>query len=470
MRWAGTMVELRRDRLATLTLSIMMLMAALGSSVANVALPTISQKLHTPILSTQWVVISYLLAVTTFVVSVGRLADSLGHRRLLLVGVGLFTVASMFGAVSPNLPLLIAARALQGVGAAVMMSVTLAMVSTTVSKEFVGTAMGTLGAMSAVGTALGPSVGGALTAALGWRSIFFLPIPFGVVGVAMARAYLPTDASTAAEAKSFDVAGTLLLALGLASYSLSMTVGKGRFGAISIVLLVAAAAVLTLFVLLQKRSKFPLVDLKLFGDRVLSGGLVNSLLVSTVLMSTLVVGPFYLAGGLQLGPSQAGLVLTVGPALVALCGIPAGRLTDRFSPAAVSAWGLAAIGSGCLLFYLFPAEWGVAGYLLPMLPIASGYAAFQTSNNTLVMSRVESGRRGVVSGVLNLSRNLGLVTGASVMTAIFAAASGPNPTQVQVGQGFRTTFAFAAALTAVALVIAVVGSREGFRRWVMQKS
>src|ERR1700740_3453853 len=159
-------------RWAVASLSLSMLLSSLSTSIANVALPTLAQAFTASFQEVQWVVLAYLLAITTLIVSAGRLADVTGRRRLLLVGILLFTLASVLCGVAPTLALLIAARAVQGLGAAIMMALTMAFVSETVPKARTGSAMGLLGTMSAIGTALGPSLGGILIAGLGWRALF----------------------------------------------------------------------------------------------------------------------------------------------------------------------------------------------------------------------------------------------------------------------------------------------------------
>jgi len=205
-------------RWALAALSLSMLLSALGTSIANVGLPTLADVLNASLQQVQWVVLAYLLAITTLVVSVGRLGDHMGRRRLLLIGIVVFTVASALCAVAPTLWLLIAARAAQGVGAAIMMALTMAMVGEIVTKEQTGRAMGLLGTMSAVGTALGPSLGGVLIAELGWRALFFANVPLGVMTFLLAFRYLPVDCcDPKADRDAFDAIGTLLLALTLAA-------------------------------------------------------------------------------------------------------------------------------------------------------------------------------------------------------------------------------------------------------------
>ncbi len=170
-------------RWAMASLSLSMLMSSLGTSIANVALPTLAQALDASFQAVQWVVLAYLLAITSTIVGVGRLGDLMGRRRLLLAGITVFTLASALCSAAPDLGWLIAARGLQGVGAATMMALTLALVGEVVPKERTGRAMGLLGTLSAVGTALGPTLGGMLIAVGGWEAIFLIQLPLGVAAL-----------------------------------------------------------------------------------------------------------------------------------------------------------------------------------------------------------------------------------------------------------------------------------------------
>lgn len=328
---AGSAPRVPSVRWALASLSLSMLLSSLGTSIANVGLPTLAQAFNASFQEVQWIVLAYLLAITTLIVSVGRLGDITGRRRLLLAGIFLFTLASALCSVAPTLWLLIAARALQGLGAAIMMALTIAFVGETVSKAKTGSAMGLLGTMSAIGTALGPSLGGVLIADLGWQAIFLISVPLGILTFLLAHRYLPADRQAPKpERAGFDPLGTLLLALTLAAYALAMTIGHGSFGPLNVALLVAATFGVGLFVLAEARVASPLIRLAMFRDPVLSGSLAMSALVSTVMMATLVVGPFYLSHGLGLDAAIVGLALSVGPIFAALTGVPAGRLTDRF--------------------------------------------------------------------------------------------------------------------------------------------
>jgi EmrB/QacA subfamily drug resistance transporter len=451
-----------------------MLLSSLGTSIANVALPTLAQAFAASFQDVQWVVLAYLLAITTLVVSAGRLGDMTGRRRLLLAGFALFTAASVLCGAAPTLWLLVAARAVQGLGAAVMMALTMAFVGETVPKEKTGRAMGLLGTMSAIGTALGPSLGGILIAGLGWRAIFLINLPLGLLTLLLAYRYLPVDRrAPKADQAGFDSVGTILLALTLAAYALAMTVGRGSFGPLNMALLLTAAVGVGLFVLAERQGATPLIRLQMFRDPALSASLVMSLLVATVMMATLVVGPFYLSRALGLDAAVVGLVVSVGPLVVATTGVPAGRMTDRFGAQRITVVGLIGIAAGSFILSVMPTAFGIPGYIGPLVVITAGYALFQTANNTDVMADVAREQRGVISGMLNLSRNLGLVTGASAMGAVFALASGTaNITRAPpeaVAIGMRTTFALAAALIGVAILIAI-GSRAIAGRFSLSRA
>lgn len=448
-------------RWALTSLSLSMLMSSLGTSIANVALPTFAQAFNASFQEVQWVVLSYLLAITTLIVSVGKLGDIIGRRRLLLNGIGLFTLASLLCGIASNLELLIAARTAQGLGAAIMMALTMTFVSETVPKEKTGRAMGLLGMTSAIGTALGPSLGGMLIAGFGWRAIFFVNIPLGILTFLLAYHFLPGDQpNTKTDRASFDKIGTLLLAVTLTFYALAMTLGRGNFGPLNVALLLAAVFGGGLFVLAESTISSPLIRLAMFRDPILSASFAMSSLVSTVMMATLVVGPFYLSQGLGLGTWLVGITLSAGPLIAALTSMPSGRLVDGFGAERMTRLGLVGIATGSLVLSIMPASFGVAGYLFSIVVITASYALFQTANNTDVMTDIRPDQRGVISGMLNLSRNLGLITGASVMGAVFAFASATTDIMTTspnaVTTGMQITFVVAAILIAVALVISIL--------------
>lgn len=409
----------------TSTLALSMLLASLGTSIANVALPTLTRAFHAPLPEVQWVVLAYLLAITVAIVAVGAAADVIGHRRMLLAGIAVFGVASVACGIAPTLGLLVAARAAQGLGAAVLMALTLALVRETVPGGKMGSAMGLLGTTSAIGTALGPSLGGALLAGPGWRALFLVLLPLALLNFGLAYRFLPADVHKG-RLTTFDWRGTLSLAVALGAYAIAVTVGP------RVLLLVAVAAAAGFLA-----AKRPVG----WRDRTLREGLAMNGLVATVMMTTLVVGPFYLSFELGLKPALVGAVMSAGPVMSAITGVVAGRIVDRWGASRMVAAGLVVMAIGGVSLTTLP---GVVGYVAALAVLTPGYQLFLTANNTAVMADVPGDRRGGIAGMLSLSRNLGLVTGASVMGAVFAATSA------------HVTFAVAAALIVAAIAIRFV--------------
>lgn len=446
-------------------LSLSALLPSLNTSIANAGLPELAYFFEASFQQVQWVVLGYLLAITTVIVGVGRLSDILGRRQVLLAGIGVFTGASLLCGAATSLGILIAARAAQGMGAAVMMAVSVALIGESVPKARVGRSMGLLGTMSALGTTLGPSLGGLLISRMGWRAIFLVNLPIGFVNLYLAHRYVWTSRPERKKAPArIDKLGTVLLGFTLAAYALAMTMGRGRLEVGNIVLLLAAGLGAALFVRVEARTVSPLVDLRIFRNPALAATLATSAMVSTVMMAILVVGPFYLSRAIGLDAAAVGIAMSAGPLMAALAGVPSGRLVDRFGPPRIAAAGLLVMPVGCLTLWITPSTAGALGYIGGTVVVTVGYALFQAANNTMAMAEVGPDQRGVVSGVLSLSRNLGLVTGASAMAAVFAMASGASDPAVAppeaVARGMRTTFLVAASINVAALAVAISNAKS----------
>lgn len=443
-------------RIVALSLSI--LLSSLSTSIVNVALPNLAQHFQASMQEVQWVVLAYLLAMTTLIVSVGRMGDLIGRRRLLLSGLIVFAFASGLCAIASNLWLLIAARALQGASAATLMALAMAMVTEALPKEKTGSAMGLLGSMSAIGTALGPALGGILMSSFGWQAIFSMMIPCALLTCLLVYRYLLPDNFPANQTRvTFDYVGSFLLTFSLATYALAMTMGRGSFKRLNVILLLLAFIGIVLFVFSQKRIARPLIHLTLFRQPELRNGFVMSALVTTVVMATLVVGPFYLAVAFKLTTTQIGVVMSLGPIVAALTGLPAGRLTDRCGATNMyrAALVVMLVGSGAMA--MLSGHFGLAAYIVPLVIMTAGYALFQAANNTAVMQNIAHEQRGLIAGLLSLARNLGLITGASLMGSLFAASSVHQIAMPDVVGGLRLTFAVATGLIILALVLALYG-------------
>ncbi|MFT3673488.1 MFS transporter [Aestuariivirga sp.] len=430
---------------AMAVLSMAMLLPSLGTSIANVALPTLAEHFGVSMAGAQWVVVAYLLAVTSFIVAAGRLGDQFGRTPILTAGIALFALASAAAALSPSLPFLIAARVAQGAGAAVLMSLTIAMVSDMVPQDKTGVAIGWLGTVSAVGTALGPTLGGMLISNAGWQTIFVLLAVLGGITWLLLRMFA-SAATPSRKVTSHDPVGMVLLAISLAALCAAATMWNRTAPASAFALAGGGMIGLAAFAAYELRIKAPLVRLQMVKQGQVASGLLGMMTVSVVVMTTLVVGPFYLTHELHLSPSNTGLVMSVGPVVAALTGVPAGKLVDAAGSGLMQLGGLlAALGGSAMMMFL-PQRLGVPGYVASLAVITLGYAVFQAANTTRLMQEVDKGDRGVMSALLGLARNLGLIVGASIMGAVYAVQS-----------SLIMTFALGGGLIGVCVVVTFLG-------------
>ncbi|HVI36432.1 MAG TPA: MFS transporter, partial [Gaiellales bacterium] len=393
------------------------IMDLLDSTVITIAAPTVRHELGGSTATMQWWAAGYTLAFGVFMIIGGRLGDVFGRRRIFVVGIVGFTAASAACALAPSPDFLVVMRVLQGGFGALLIPQGLGMIKTVFPPSEMGGAFAAFGPVMGLAAVGGPILAGWLVSAdllgTGWRMIFLVNLPLGILNVLLAYRFLPVDRrrETTEQRAGFDAVGTLLLAVTLAAYALAMTIGRGQFGPLNIALLLAAVVGAGSFVLVEARVASPLIRLAMFREPVLRASLAMSALVSTVMMATLVVGPFYLARGLGLQTALVGLVLSAGPLVAALTGVPAGRIVDRFGAQRMTVVGLVGIACGSSVLSMMPVRFGIAGYIAPIVVITASYALFQAANNTAIMTDIHPDQRGVISGMLSLSRNLGLITG-----------------------------------------------------------
>ncbi|MBN3136815.1 MFS transporter [Pectobacterium punjabense] len=385
----------------TITLALSILSASLGTSIANIALPTLTAIFSAPFAQVQAVVIAYLAAMAISVVIAGRLGDRYGLKLIFIAGLALFAVASLLCALAPQLWQLIVARTLQGIGAAFLMTLGMALLRQTAGEKHVGQAMGILGAVSALGTALGPSVGGWLLTTAGWRSLFWVQIPLVIIVLFLAFTLLPAT---------------------------------------------------------QVKTKAQLSGISPIRYMTLLPNLTINAAVASAMMTTLIIGPYYLGLGLSLHETLVGVVMAVGPAIAIFCGIPSGRLVDIWGFRRALYVGLSLVTAGTFMLAILPNLLGVTGYILSMVVLTPGYQLFQAANNTATLADIPGNQRGTVSGLLNLSRNIGLIVGASIMGQIFALSTGTedftHATPSSLASGLQFTFFIAGSMILAAIAFA----------------
>ncbi len=461
MRFAA---QTNPPRLAIIALSGAILLASMAVSITSVALPALSRAMEAPVSAVQWVVLVYLLSVTITIVLAGRCADLFGHRFILLSGLTIFTGSSLLCAIAPNLTTLIIARAIQGIGGAILMALPVSILRGMISAERTGSAMGLLASMSAVGTALGPALGGLLISGFGWRSAFILLAVSGFIILVLAIRAIPTSAPTPKTSQTLDVSGALLLALVLLLYAL-MT--SGQHITMNWNLSVSIPAILLaliFFIIVELRAPSPLVPLSVLRNPAISSSLLTNWLISSVMMAMLVVGPLFLSFGLLLGEARTGLVVAVGPVVAALAGVPAGRLTDRFGAKRILATGLSAMTVVLICMAYLPVHIGITGYIVSLIMLTPCFQLFLTGNNTAIINAAPEDQRGIISGLMGLSRNLGFMTGASVMATIFISSLGQpdlvHATVSSVDSAFTITLLTAAGLALISLIITLVSLKK----------
>lgn len=441
-------------------LAAVMVVAALGTSLVNVVLPAVADEFDVAMPSVQWVTLAFLLSSTVLIVPMGRWADTLGRARVLRLGLGVFVLASLLASVAPSLGVLIAARAVQGAGAAAMLSLPVALVRETVAKDHMGRAMGMIGSSMATGMALGPALGGVLAASsLGWHGTVFLLVPLGVAAWLLLRK-LPAARVAAPQRKSLDVAGLSLLATVLAGYAVALTLTPGGWLGTAGLLLVVVLGLFA-WVRVEKRAAAPLVDLGKLRELGIFGGLAMNFCGSLIMMTFTIIPPFYLTLGLGLDMGWMGLAMAVGPVAAILTGVPAGRWVDRWGARRMTAVGLAAMTAAALGFAVLVPLWGVAGFLVAAVVLTPGNQMFMAGNNTAIMSRAGAEQQGAVSGMLTLARNLGFITATAVMALVFNLAVDSADGPAGATLGMAASFGLAAIVGVLAVSLA--GSRRGGR-------
>ena len=404
-------------------------MATLDSSIVNIALPTLTQELSSDLARIKWVVIVYLLVITCLLLPWGRLADQYGRRRVFQLGFALFTGGSLACGLSATLGWLLLSRALQGLGASMLMANGPAIITAAFPSRERGKALGTLSMVVSAGLVAGPASGGFLINHWGWRSIFLVNIPVGILGFFLTRKFIPEDPPRKASLP-FDWAGALLQFLFFLSMivvvdppSISISGGDAisapRFLMVPLTLLLG-----WLFIRVESQIKAPLFDLSLLKNRTFWSANLASFLIFVSFSAVTVLMPFYLVELLRLDPSQAGLFMTAIPLTILVVAPISGRLSDRFGGRELSMVG-AAIGAISLL--IMAGAFGVGLDMASSSTLLIGTLAglgfstglFQSPNNNAIMSVVPPSKLGVASALLATVRNLGLVTGTGLATGIF---------------------------------------------------
>jgi EmrB/QacA subfamily drug resistance transporter len=461
-------IDYSRKWYVMLAVAMSIFLATIDGSIVNVALPILVRDLDAGFATVQWVILSYLLTQATLMLSMGRLGDMLGKKPIYMGGTAVFIAGSALCGLSPNVYWLIGFRVLQAVGAAMALTLGLAIITEAFPGTERGKALGLISTIVSIGIAIGPTIGGFILDFLSWQWIFYVNLPVGLIGILLAWRYVPDFKPVGRQ--TFDYLGAATFFTGLLALLLGLTLGPDAGYTQPAILLLFAASIifLALFVFIELRVKQPMVELRLFRNRLFSSDLFIRLLSFVAFSGLAILMPFYLQNVMQYSLRQVGLMLAVVPICLGLTGPVAGSLSDRFGTRLISLLGLVMLLIGYLAVSTLSEQTSVMGYLLRLAPVGMGMGIFQSPNNSSIMGSVSRDRLGVASGLLSVTRTLGSTTGVAVLGALWAsrvlyytgaplpdgAVSGPILFQVA---GLHDTFLIVAGMVVIGLGLAVWG-------------
>lgn len=445
--------------LAMAVVSIGTFMATLDASIVNVSLPSITSSLRTTLPVAEWVVAIYLLVITGLLLTFGRLADLIGRKPIYVTGIVVFTLGSAFCGFSPSVHWLIASRAIQAVGAAMIMANGPAIITDAFPVNERGKALGMIGTVVATGLTAGPAIGGFLVGAAGWPIIFFVNLPIGALGVVVAQTILRRGPRR--WERHFDIPGALLLLISMSSLTLALSQGplRGWDGFIQALLGVAVVGGI-LFILRERMAPHPTVDLTLFRNRLFAFANASAFINFIATFSVAFLMPFYLSRVLRLSPGQMGLILTSVPITVAVIAPISGSLSDRLGSRTLSSVGLLITSTGLFMLSRMGGSTSTPYLIGSLAMVGLGSGAFQSPNSSAIMGSVPQGMLGVAAGMLATMRNLGMVTGVAIMGAVYTgrlmgyqARLGAHQASVEA---FQDAFLVAAIICAVGVIFSAV--------------
>ncbi len=447
--------------LAAVAVGLFMIM--LDNTIVNVALPSIEHSLHMSISSLEWIVTAYALTFAALLITGGKLGDLYGRRKMFTAGLVIFTLASLACGLAPSAGILIAARAVQGVGAAVMSPATLSIITATFPPKERGQAIGIWAGVSALALAIGPLVGGLIVDNINWHWIFYVNVPVGVVGIIVSRLVIAESRDTSRE-QSIDLPGLVTSSAALLALSYALIEGNRHgWGSPEIVGLFAGAAVLlAVFVRLELRQRLPMLDLGLFKIGAFAGANIVAMLVSLGMFGVFFFISLYVQNVLGYSPTKAGAIFLPMTILIILIAPVAGKLSDRVGSRWLMGAGMSILGVSLLLYQRIGLHTGFWS-LLPRLVLGGiGMALTMSPMTSAAMASVPVDKAGVGSGVLNSFRQVGGSLGIALMGAILLNYQHPTTSKVVAAQQFvnglhaallvSAFIAFAAAGVAIGLV------------------
>jgi EmrB/QacA subfamily drug resistance transporter len=436
-------------------------MVMLDNTVVNVALPSIQRDLHAQISELEWVVNGYTLTFAVLIATGGRLGDIFGRRLMFLTGVIIFALTSATAGLAQDTTMLIGSRAVQGIGAALMMPATLSIITHAFPASERGKAIGTWAGVSALALSIGPVVGGFLTEYVSWRAIFFINLPVAVGAVA-ATVFAVRESRDDSVERTVDYPGVVALTAGLTAIVLALIEGnKCGWASVGTVGLLAGGFVaLAIFAAIELRVKTPMIDFSLFRTRQFIGSNLVAFIITFAMMGTFFFMAIYLQDILGYGALEAGVRFLPTTMVIAVTAPIAGRLSDRFGPVWPMSTGLAVLATSMFLFAQIDVGTTYSGLLVPFILMGLGIAMVMSPMSTAAMNAVSVLKAGVASGVLQTSRMVGASVGVAATGAIFQSKLGSSFNPAALAQGSeaaRSTFidALASAMLLAGIVVAI---------------
>lgn len=435
-------------------------MAALDNLVVTTALPSIRESLGGEMEELEWTVNAYTLTFAVLLMFGAVLGDRFGRRRLFLAGLTVFTGASAAAALSPGINELIAFRAVQGVGAAIMMPLTLTLLTAAVEPARRGMALGIFSAATGLAVASGPLIGGSLTEHISWQWIFWLNVPIGLLLLSLARFRL---AESYAPGARLDIPGTLLVSGGLFGvvYGLVNANSDGWTSPTVLTSLIAGTALIGGFIHHGFRAKKPMLPMRLFRDRGFFGINVSSMLMYLGMFGSIFLLSQYLQGVLGYSPTEAGLRMLPWTGMPMLVAPVAGMLSDRFGgrPVVVTGLALQAAGLGLFAMAIAP-DASYVSQLPGLITGGIGMALYFAPAASLVMSSVRPGEQGIASGANNALREVGGALGVAVLATVFSSQGGIGSAQSFTDGTVPAVWIGSAVVALAALVALMIPGRR----------
>jgi EmrB/QacA subfamily drug resistance transporter len=438
-------------------------MIMLDNTIVNVALPAIEHSLHMSISSLEWIVTAYALTFAALLITGGKLGDMFGRRKMFIVGLVVFTLASLACGLAPNAGFLIGARAVQGIGAALMNPATLSIITATFPPKERGQAIGIWAGVSALALAIGPLLGGLIVDNINWHWIFYVNVPVGVVGIVVSYFFIKESRDTSHE-QSIDLPGLVTSGASLLALSYALIEGNnhGWTSPEILGLFAGAAVLLAAFILLEMRQRLPMLDLSLFKIGSFVGANLVAMLVSLGMFGVFFYISLYVQNILGYSPTKAGAIFLPMTILIILVAPIAGKLSDRIGSRWLMGAGMGILGVSLLLYQRIGLHTGFWSLLPQLLLGGLGMALTMSPMTSAAMGSVPIDKAGVGSGVLNSFRQMGGSLGIALMGAILLSYEHPPASKQVASQQFvdglhaallvSAVIAFAAAAVAIVLV------------------